>query len=51
MNCYYTGEGKSHVLCMCMGRDEFVRREKEIERTALCRRNSRKVIHNLPGPP
>lgn len=51
MNCYYTREGKSHVLCICMGRDVFVRREKKTERTALCRRSSRKVNHNLPWAP
>lgn len=50
MNCYYSREGKSHMLCLCMGRDEFVRREKETEWTALCR-SSRKVNHNLPWAP
>lgn len=36
------------MLCMCMGRDEFARREKEAEGSALCRRSSRKV-KSSPG--
>lgn len=38
------------MLCMCMGRDEFVRRQKETDRSALCR-SSRKVSHSLPWAP
>lgn len=38
------------MLCMCMGRDEFVRRQKETDGSALCR-SSRKVSHSLPWAP
>lgn len=42
---------------LCIERDELVRRGKETERTALCKRSSRKVLpwapwnHNQPWAP